>query len=556
MRRPPIVLILSLLAVLLVPLPTGPAAAATAPSVDNPTVPDISIVSPANSPCVKWNPDLDNDPNKTVREENEVVPCAWFPSIVTLPNGDLYLAYSWSISHSHSGAIAARRSTDGGLTWSAQQIIASDPDPLTVDLKEPSLTVLRDGTLVMAYYDYRPARGNRRQVYVTRSTDNGATWSPRIVPPTLMYDSGKATVSVNGEIVELANGDLLLPIYGWRHYDGSLGGTAAHVLRSRDGGLTWDRADERVVMWEGPVYVRDVTVLYNEPALADLGGGHLMMVARTTNNGDVMRVSHSYDNGDTWTAPVDEPTLKGHAPHFLKLRGGTHLLTYGDRSNSWVQGRPVAGRMYADTLGWAGTQSKLIYRNPGVFDDMSYPGSVQLADGRILTVYYDRGEGILAGTYLRPDPTRLDLPALYAAGQVTYQTDLNHTAASKPTMGPAAPLDGQIGYWNAAAASAAAPPARYWQLDLGKTYPVTEIGVVLKPGYHESAKVEVSQTGAGDWQTIRTYTMQRTDDYDWSPLGADRQVRYVRVTITDTTGNGHAMFNEIAVRVAPTTFHR
>ncbi|MFI6393554.1 exo-alpha-sialidase [Nonomuraea sp. NPDC050547] len=511
------------------------------------STPDVQIISPDNSTCRPWDPAL-------TREQNETVECPWFPSIATLANGDLYLAYSWSVSHSHSGAIAARRSTDGGQTWSAQQIIASDPDPLTVDVKEPSLTVLRDGTLLMAYYDYRPSRGNRRQVYVKRSTDNGVTWSAPILPPSLMYDSGKASVAVNGEMVELDNGDILLPVYGYRHYSGSLGGSGAHVLRSRDGGLTWAKSDERVAMWEGPVYVAGTTIGYAEPALANLGGGHVMMVARTSNNGDVMRVSHSYDGGDTWSAPVNEPTLKGHAPHLLKLRGGSHLLTYGDQSATWVGGRPVAGRMYIDSRGWSATQSQLIYRNPGIFSDMSYPGSVQLADGRVLTVYYDRGQGILGGNHITPAPDRLDLAALHQAGTLTVSTDLTHTAPSRPSMGPLGPIDGDLTYWHAAGAGTTAPPARYWQADLGGPYPITGVGVVLKPGYHESAKVEVSATGSGDWQEVRAYTMARTDTLDWTTLAAPREARYVRVTITDTTGNGHAMLTEVAVRVAPTGF--
>jgi hypothetical protein len=121
-------------------------------------------------------------------------------------------------------------------------------------------------------------------------------------------------------------------------------------------------------------------------------------------------------------------------------------------------------------------------------------------------------------------------------------------------MGPLGPIDGDISYWHAAAADTAAPPARYWQADLGSQHPVTGVGVVLKPGYHESAVVEVSATGTGDWHQVRSYTMARTDALDWTTLAAPREARYVRVTITDTAGNGHAMLTEVAVRVAPTGF--
>ncbi|GAA3413732.1 exo-alpha-sialidase [Paenibacillus hodogayensis] len=536
---------------------SGPAGAAP-PQADDPTVPDVVIVSPENSACLKWdrNKKIDGDE----RKGNETVPCPWFPSIAKLANGDLYLAYSWSISHSAYSKIAARRSTDNGLTWSEQAIIVSD----SIDDKEPSLTVLRNGHILLTYYDYVPSRTHRRQAYIRRSTDNGVTWGPPIIPPTLLYDHPRGYAAINGEMVELDNGDLLMPIYGLRNYDGTMGAFGTYVLRSRDGGYTWLKADERVVMWDGydyEGYSYETATGYTEPALADLGNGHIMMVARTNRpkgdpNTDVMKVGHSYDYGNTWSTPADEPTLKGHAPHFLKLKGGTHFLTYGDRSNAWTQGRPVIGRMYVDSKGWSYTQSKLLYRNPGVFSDMAYPGSVELDDGRIFTVYYDRGEGILAGTYTRPDPYQLDLWKMFLNGQITYQTDMTHTASSKPMMQPWGPLDGNTSYWYTAASDAGAPPVKYWQLSLDKAYPVTDIGVVLKPGYRESASVDVSVYGSGDWQTVRNYTMQQTDDYDWTALRPERDVKHVRVNITDSRGNGDATFNDLAIRVAPTTFNR
>ncbi|WP_409342081.1 exo-alpha-sialidase [Paenibacillus sp. MBLB4367] len=519
---------------------------AAGPQVDDPTIPDVIIESPQNTECVPWDKDKS-------RPENETVVCPWFPSMVKLANGDLYLANYESISHSHSGVIVARRSTDDGLTWSSPTVIVDD----TVDDREPNLLVLRNGNMLMSYYDYVPSRINRRRVYVRMSTDNGATWGPPAIPPTLAYDNIRGQAAASGEPVELNNGDILLPIYVIRSHDGNLGKWGTHVLRSRDGGHTWLKEDERVVMWDGVGGTTD----YTEPALADLGNGHIMMVARTARpvgdpNADIAKISHSYDYGETWTTPVDEPSLKPHGPHILKLKGGSHFLTYGDRSNVWGQGRPVVGRMYLDTKGWSYTESKLIYNTSGVFFDMAYPTSVELDDGRIFTVYYDRWRGILAGTYTRPTPYKLDLWKMFLNGKATYQTDLTHTASSRPMMQPWAPLDGNISYWNGATANAAAPPAKYWQVTFDQAYPVTDIGVVLKPGYKESATVSVSTYGTGDWQTVKTYTMKQTDDYDWTALRPEQDVKQVRVDITDTSGNGDAMFNDLAIKVAPTTFER
>ncbi|WP_283134882.1 sialidase family protein [Rhizohabitans arisaemae] len=537
--------------------PAGPASA-NGPSIGNPSVPDVLIEEPGAGGCQPWDPTLGTT-HSTNRQLNETVPCAWFPSIAKLANGDLYVAYSYGTSHSNFSKIAARRSTDGGRTWSARQIIVDDP--AIPDEKEPSLTALRDGRLLMTYYDYFPGRPNkhRRQVYLRSSSDNGVTWSAPTTLDSLVWDFPTSQMASNGELVELDNGTLVLPVYTMRALDGSIGWWGVHVLRSTDGGATWNRSDERVVMWDGPTG----TISYSEPALADLGGGHIVMLARTSSNpAGTVRQSESFDYGATWSAPVDVPGLHGHAPHFLKLRDGSFFLTYGDVSGGFASSRPVVGRFYDPRRGWAATQGKMIYKTPRTnqsgwvyfpSSDMSYPGSVELDDGTILTVYYDRLEGILGGTFTRPVENRLDLWGMYQAGQATIQTDLTHTASSRPSLQPYGPIDGSIDYWHSAAADGPAPPVRQWTLTLDDTYPIGDVGVVLKPGYAESATVETAVTT--DWRTVKTYTMRRTDDYDWTSAGGV-PARHVRVSITDTSRNGDALLTEVALRTWPTTFDR
>ncbi|MEU1634605.1 sialidase family protein [Nonomuraea sp. NPDC005701] len=527
---------------------------ADGPAISDPGVPDVRIEAPEPGGCKAWDPTLGGDA-ATNRQLNENVPCGWFPSIAKLANGDLYVAYSYGPSHSNYSKIAARRSSDGGHTWSARQIIVDDP--AIPDEKEPSLTALRDGRLLMTYYDYSPGRPNkhRRQVYLRSSSDNGVTWSAATTLDSLVWDFPTSQTASDGELVELDDGTLLLPVYTMRALDGSIGKWGVHVLRSNDGGLTWNRSDERVVMWDGPTG----TIDYSEPALADLGGGHVLLLARTAGNpAGTMRQSESFDHGATWSAPVDVPGLYGHAPHFLKLRDGSFFLTYGDVSGAFASSRPVVGRFFDPRRGWAATQGKMIYKTPRTSrsdwvyfpsSDMSYPGSVELDDGTVFTVYYDRLEGIIGGTYTRPAENRLDLWGMYQAGRATVQTDMTVTSPSRPSLQPYGPIDGSIDYWHSAAADGPAPPVRQWTLTLADPVPIGQVGVVLKPGYAESATVE-----AGG-RTVATYTMRRTDALDWTPAGG-ALAGQVRVSITDSSRNGDALLTEVALRTWPTTFAR
>ncbi len=535
-------------------LALAPAPAVAVGQIDLAIQPDVEIVSPENSDCEPW------DMTKS-REENEVVDCGWFPSIARLANGELLVAYSDSPSHSNFSSIAMRTSSDEGRTWSAPTTIVDTPG--VPDEKEPNVTVLRNGDVLIWYYDFNnPNRSNNRTINIIRSTDDGATWSAPIVPDTVAYDSTYGYAAGNGELIELDNGDLLLPFTAMRDRRGHAGAPGAHVLRSLDGGATWDVDDERVVMWSGPDYYLPGTTTpatwYVEPAVVDLGGGEVMMVARTSYNPQdaVMRVSYSSDHGDTWTAPVDIPGLKGDAPHLLRLRDGNVLLTWGDRSRAWGQGRPTAGLVYDPATGWAGTEQTLIYRGPRDFGDQAYSGSVQLLDGSVLTVYYDRMAGTIGGTFLELDAEEIPLGSLVADGDATVTTTLTHTASG---FAPTGPVDGVVDYATMAVANSSVHThgsPHVWQLDLDDPVRIGEIGIALKPGYEESAVIEVA-TGEGaakTWSSVREYEDARLDTLDWFGVGHDLTATGIRVTITDS--EGWAGLAGVALRAPATGFHR
>ncbi len=535
----------------------GPVAAQSAAhgaQIDLPEQPDVEIVSPENSDCLPW------DMTKS-REENEVVDCGWFPSIARLSSGDLIVAYSYSPSHSNFSRIATRTSSDEGRSWSEPTVIVDTPG--VPDEKEPNVTVLRNGDVMIWYYDFNnPNRSNNRTINVIRSVDDGETWSQPVVPDTLAYASPYGYAAGNGELIEMENGTLLLPFTAMRDRRGREGAPAAHVLRSFDGGATWDLADERVVMWSGPDYYVSGTTTpatwYVEPALVDLGGGRVMMVARTSYNPQdaVMRVSYSDDNGDTWTAPTDIAGLKGDAPHLLRLRDGNVLLTWGDRSRTWGQGRPTAGLIYDPETGWADNEQKLIYRGPRDFGDQAYSGSVQLADGSVLTVYYDRMAGTIGGTFLDLDAESIDVADLVARDVATITTTLDHTASG---FSPNGPIDGVVDYASMAVATTSAHgngAPHVWQIDFEDPIRVGEVGIALKPGYSESAVVEVA-TGEGTsrvWSSIREYDDAVVSDLDWFGLGHDLVVTGVRVTITES--QGWAGLAGVALRAPATGFQR
>ena len=269
------------------------------------------------------------------------------------------------------GKMVCVRSEDHGKTWS-KPVTMVDTD---ADDHDGHLVRLRDGRILCNYFAerfYREQDGKRvritggtawkLEVCLIESRDGGGTWSPpRVIPTCWQYCSATA-----GGIVELPDGDLLMPVYGWEGGDANAG---VGVIRSRDGGRTWG----------------SVTLLVsglpagqaNEAALVHLDDGRLLALIRPQ-----MLQCYSSDGGKTWTT-LAKAGVAGHAPCLIQTWRGelvcairtlgattaTGVIVSHDRGATWQ------GPYQVDTVGGA------------------YPGLAQLPDGSIYIVYYEEGPG-------------------------------------------------------------------------------------------------------------------------------------------------------------------
>jgi photosystem II stability/assembly factor-like uncharacterized protein len=154
------------------------------------------------------------------------------PDLVLMPDGELLLV----AFHQHKkegGKVLEQnllfRSKDGGRSWSKSEKL----DALG---REPYLTVLKDGTLLMTGHLLANDVRNRFDYthgYIHRSTDRGKTWeSTRIESEGIRQ---KASNHSTRNVLQLADGTLLLGV----DYDGGDG--PYRTWRSRDGGRSWDK---------------------------------------------------------------------------------------------------------------------------------------------------------------------------------------------------------------------------------------------------------------------------------------------------------------------------
>lgn len=325
-----------------------------------------------------------------------------WPTVARMDDGRLFVASS-GLRSEHVcpyGKTVLHESKDDGRTWSESRVIQDSPiddrDAGVVNLGGNSLLVswFRSDTRKYAKEGWIPAaeRATWNEVFadwtdamveplvgswVMRSDDGGTTWS----------EPARAPVSTPHGPIRLADGDLLYLGKPFGTWDDMQGGTIA-AARSNDGGTTWK------VVGRLPVAPQTDAANYHEPHLVELPSGRLVAAIRVEDHGDkslaaaeiwsfsIMQ-SESDDGGATWSVPR-WLGFKGSPPHLLRHSSGVIVMTYGYRNKPFGQRVAIS---CDDGKSW---QADWVLRGDGPDGDLGYPSTVELADGSLLTVCYQK----------------------------------------------------------------------------------------------------------------------------------------------------------------------
>ena len=252
------------------------------------------------------------------------------------------------------------------------------------------------------------------QVHAMTSRDDGATWSwPRV-----LLDS--ATDDRDSGVIETAKGTLLVTTFTSLAYEPYLEKQAAFdelspkgwttakmtpeqlarwkacharlndaerkaelgqwLIRSTDGGKTWStRLPTCVNSPHGPIQLRDGRLLY--------AGKQLWTDDKK------IGVCESKDDGQTWQwlagIPArngDEPVKGYHELHAVEAGDGTiiaHIRNHNKANSGWTL--QTESKDGGKTWG-----EPIIISSDGLNGDLGYPSTVELADGSLLTVWYEQ----------------------------------------------------------------------------------------------------------------------------------------------------------------------
>ena len=304
-------------------------------------------------------------------------------------------------------------SYDDGRTWSQPTVI----NDTVLDDRDAGIVHLGGDKLLLTWFNHplryceRPSGDENRDRMVSAYMDVGEPYDVKNHGShvRLSYDRGfswtpaqKLEVSSPHGPCVLADGTILYlgkTMYSDKH-PRDLAAYLDHsepimTYMSHDGGLTWE---------EGGIVPEPEGCPYeylHEPHAIQLPSGRIVGMIRLSgpkpgdtpyDKGFSMFTTWSDDGGYTWTKPV-YTDVSGSPPHLLLHSSGALICSYGRREVPFGERVMIS---YDEGKTWA-KDFELFHGEDG---DLGYPCSVELFDGSILTVYYQKFPGDTKDSFL------------------------------------------------------------------------------------------------------------------------------------------------------------
>jgi sialidase-1 len=311
------------------------------------------------------------------------------PALIRAKNGEL-LAFCEGRKSSGGDSgnidILLKRSSDGGRTWSAQQVIWDDaentcgnPCPV-VDESTGTIHLLLTHNLGTDHEREIAARTSKgtRTVWVATSSDHGVTWTkPTEITATTKDPSWTWYATGPGVGIQIKAGPhagrLVIPCdHNYDDAEQKAHISGSHAIYSDDHGKTWKLGGT----------IRPIVNECQVVELAD-GRGTLLMNMRSKTGRNLRAEATSTDGGVSWTKPVDAPALVEPVCQGSIIRHESGVLLFSNpaaktRVNLLVRASADDGKTWRDVT--------VLHPGPSAYSNLV---SLSATDAGCL---YERGE--------------------------------------------------------------------------------------------------------------------------------------------------------------------
>ncbi len=247
--------------------------------------------------------------------------CHRIPALTEAPNGDILASWDGRpggcADAPQANSIIQRRSTDGGQTWGdVTTIAAGAPTPAAEKFgySDPSYVVDRETGDIFNFFvksfdqgfqgsqaGTDPDARNVIHASVTRSTDNGLTWSvPEVITADITNSpTWNSRFAASGEGIQLRYGDdagRLIQQFTIRNSAAGDNGYQAVSVYSDDHGVTWQAGNP-------------IGTGMDENKVVELSDGRVMLNSRPSQGPALRKVAISTDGGINYGEVVSDPEL-------------------------------------------------------------------------------------------------------------------------------------------------------------------------------------------------------------------------------------------------------